>query len=395
MQINLTGFMESKTKIFMKELWTHLISAQNSPHGIPQEFLERKAQEMRMKNEESGRIAMNMQSRFPNQPNYQNGIRPNFNNNNSNQSANPNLAPIGQNIRAPFMPPTGPPPGPPPTIGEMMRPAGPSAGLGLQNPLLNALKSQKPNLALSLAANPPPTQPVLEHTQKPRGSFHVPMSANQNDSKLSSTNQNSRGRDHRENDSRSRSRSRSRTERDRSRHRDRYRTDEHRRSRHKHSSRRRSRSRSRSGSPVERERKHSRRERKSRSRSRSRDRDRSGRDRERRSKRKHKSSKSGRRKHKSSSRRHRSRDRSRSASRDGSLSPVRETSDGERRDVFQDSPRSDRDAEVPVPDADNLWDRKEDAQVTGERIAQVDMSPANSVHSGGNAQDDVEAMLGI
>jgi hypothetical protein len=45
-QINITGFLESKTKIFMKELWSLLISAQNNIHGIPTEMLEQKKQEL-------------------------------------------------------------------------------------------------------------------------------------------------------------------------------------------------------------------------------------------------------------------------------------------------------------------------------------------------------------
>ena len=34
MQINLTGFLEDKTEVFMKELWQLLIEAQASPKGI-------------------------------------------------------------------------------------------------------------------------------------------------------------------------------------------------------------------------------------------------------------------------------------------------------------------------------------------------------------------------
>jgi serine/arginine repetitive matrix protein 1 len=40
MQINLTGFLESKTLGFMTELWKLLISAQDSLGGIPAKILE-------------------------------------------------------------------------------------------------------------------------------------------------------------------------------------------------------------------------------------------------------------------------------------------------------------------------------------------------------------------
>lgn len=47
LQLSLTGFLESKTPVFMSELWTLLLSAQKSVGGIPQEFVERKKQELR------------------------------------------------------------------------------------------------------------------------------------------------------------------------------------------------------------------------------------------------------------------------------------------------------------------------------------------------------------
>lgn len=40
MQINLTGFMEKNTSLFMKELWRLVISASKNPQGIPDEILE-------------------------------------------------------------------------------------------------------------------------------------------------------------------------------------------------------------------------------------------------------------------------------------------------------------------------------------------------------------------
>jgi cell shape-determining protein MreC len=47
MQINLTGFLESKTKQFITELWNLLLSAQNSVGGIPAAFIEQKKEELR------------------------------------------------------------------------------------------------------------------------------------------------------------------------------------------------------------------------------------------------------------------------------------------------------------------------------------------------------------
>ncbi|EIE88227.1 hypothetical protein RO3G_12938 [Rhizopus delemar RA 99-880] len=51
MQINLTGFLESNAKVFVKELWNLLLSAQNSVGGIPAIFIEQKKEELRKKRE--------------------------------------------------------------------------------------------------------------------------------------------------------------------------------------------------------------------------------------------------------------------------------------------------------------------------------------------------------
>ena len=46
--MNLTGFLYGgKARLFMKELWNHLSSAQESVSGIPVEFLEEKKEEIR------------------------------------------------------------------------------------------------------------------------------------------------------------------------------------------------------------------------------------------------------------------------------------------------------------------------------------------------------------
>ncbi len=47
MQINLTGFLQQKNaRVFMGELWALLVSAQQSPVGIPAKFLEAKKNEL-------------------------------------------------------------------------------------------------------------------------------------------------------------------------------------------------------------------------------------------------------------------------------------------------------------------------------------------------------------
>ncbi|KAG9454580.1 hypothetical protein H6P81_007484 [Aristolochia fimbriata] len=60
-QIQLTGFMEKNTGKFMKELWALLLSAQKNASGIPQQFLDAKAEETRKKKEESDRITLEIQ----------------------------------------------------------------------------------------------------------------------------------------------------------------------------------------------------------------------------------------------------------------------------------------------------------------------------------------------
>ncbi|CAD5319834.1 unnamed protein product [Arabidopsis thaliana] len=55
-QITLTGFMEKNTGKFMKELWTLLLSAQNNPSGVPQQFLDARAAETKKKQEEANEI---------------------------------------------------------------------------------------------------------------------------------------------------------------------------------------------------------------------------------------------------------------------------------------------------------------------------------------------------
>ncbi|TNV77303.1 hypothetical protein FGO68_gene4089 [Halteria grandinella] len=49
MQVQLTGFLEDKASIFMKELWNLLLSAQADPSGIPPELIREKLDERQRK----------------------------------------------------------------------------------------------------------------------------------------------------------------------------------------------------------------------------------------------------------------------------------------------------------------------------------------------------------
>ncbi|CAH2016069.1 unnamed protein product [Acanthoscelides obtectus] len=56
MQINLTGFLQSKNAMeFMAELWALLISAQESASGIPESLMDAKREELAMKKEKEDR----------------------------------------------------------------------------------------------------------------------------------------------------------------------------------------------------------------------------------------------------------------------------------------------------------------------------------------------------
>ncbi|CAN7938755.1 unnamed protein product [Ixodes hexagonus] len=61
MQINLTGFLNGKNaRDFMGDLWTLLLSAQESVGGIPAEFLEQKKEEIKKRQEEQERMQENV-----------------------------------------------------------------------------------------------------------------------------------------------------------------------------------------------------------------------------------------------------------------------------------------------------------------------------------------------
>ncbi|KAF8819311.1 PWI domain-containing protein [Cardiosporidium cionae] len=63
LQINLTGFMAKSTGIFVKELWELLLSAQENPNGIPQQFLDEKKEEMQRMKEEQRRLQDEIEKR--------------------------------------------------------------------------------------------------------------------------------------------------------------------------------------------------------------------------------------------------------------------------------------------------------------------------------------------
>ncbi|GAC92664.1 SR-rich pre-mRNA splicing activator [Pseudozyma hubeiensis SY62] len=62
-QIQLMGFLEGKTAEFMEELWGLLISAQESPGGVPRRFVEEKKEELRLKREEGERVVREARER--------------------------------------------------------------------------------------------------------------------------------------------------------------------------------------------------------------------------------------------------------------------------------------------------------------------------------------------
>lgn len=62
-QIQLMGFLEGKTAEFMEELWGLLLSAQESPGGVPRLFVEEKKEELRLKREEGERVVREARER--------------------------------------------------------------------------------------------------------------------------------------------------------------------------------------------------------------------------------------------------------------------------------------------------------------------------------------------
>lgn len=61
MQINLTGFLQSKNAMeFMAELWDLLISAQDSPTGIPEHLMDLKREELAKKKVKKNTIVIDV-----------------------------------------------------------------------------------------------------------------------------------------------------------------------------------------------------------------------------------------------------------------------------------------------------------------------------------------------
>ncbi|KAJ1664793.1 separin protein [Coemansia sp. RSA 1646] len=60
MQVNLTGFLESKTQEFMQGLWKVLLEAQKSTTGIPESFIQKKIEELKQKREQDELIRANI-----------------------------------------------------------------------------------------------------------------------------------------------------------------------------------------------------------------------------------------------------------------------------------------------------------------------------------------------
>merc|ERR1712166_1091873 len=63
LQVNMTGFMERKAAPFCSELWKNLISANASPVGVPQEFIDEKKNELKKKKEEADKVQEELQRR--------------------------------------------------------------------------------------------------------------------------------------------------------------------------------------------------------------------------------------------------------------------------------------------------------------------------------------------
>ncbi|KAK5942106.1 hypothetical protein PMZ80_006059 [Knufia obscura] len=63
LQIQLTGFLDKDTPKFCKDLWQLCLNAQSSPHGVPQELLEAKKQELMQEKAEAEKAAQVAQQR--------------------------------------------------------------------------------------------------------------------------------------------------------------------------------------------------------------------------------------------------------------------------------------------------------------------------------------------
>eukprot|EP00976_Prorocentrum_cordatum_P048006 969110-Prorocentrum_minimum.AAC.5 len=62
MMVALMSFLEKNTSLFMKELWSMLISAQESPNGVPEQLIVAKQEEARKQQEEITRIQQSLKA---------------------------------------------------------------------------------------------------------------------------------------------------------------------------------------------------------------------------------------------------------------------------------------------------------------------------------------------
>merc|ERR1719181_1774416 len=59
----MTGFLERKAGVFCKELWELLLSAQENPAGVPQQFIDDKRNEMLVKKAEQAHLEAELAKR--------------------------------------------------------------------------------------------------------------------------------------------------------------------------------------------------------------------------------------------------------------------------------------------------------------------------------------------
>mmetsp|Transcript_62996 Transcript_62996/g.150050 ORF Transcript_62996/g.150050 Transcript_62996/m.150050 type:complete len:199 (-) Transcript_62996:111-707(-) len=63
LQVEMSGFLETKAQAFCSELWKYLLSAQQSPVGVPKEFVDLKKAELKEKKDEADRIQEELKRR--------------------------------------------------------------------------------------------------------------------------------------------------------------------------------------------------------------------------------------------------------------------------------------------------------------------------------------------
>lgn len=56
LQINITGFLGAKAKVFMEELWELLVEASRSPLGIPSQLLEAEKQQIEQQQQAQAKL---------------------------------------------------------------------------------------------------------------------------------------------------------------------------------------------------------------------------------------------------------------------------------------------------------------------------------------------------